>query len=167
MFNSGLTPQLGAHAPSDMISPPLGAWQSSLRGNRCHLNSGLTQQNWRFGAGGSEGGALADASGWYGATCSRRHGGVVRADASGCCGDDTGDECRNMAAGELPGKEADADVPVLLVQKADTSHIQNETSANWVSRAEGLTGCISPVSRGTTAMGRRMERCRPRANIKT
>ena len=66
-------------------------------------------------------------------------------------GDVVGDE--RLGVGELSGKEADANVPVLLVQKVDTSNIQNETSANWVSRAEGLTGCLSPFLGGTTAMG--------------
>ena len=64
-------------------------------------------------------------------------------EAAGRCGDwrrVLGDE--GLGVGELPGKEADASVPVLLVQKDDTSNIQNETPANWVSRAEGLTGCI-------------------------
>ena len=55
--------------------------------------------------------------------------------------------------GELQGIEADADVPVLLVQKDDTSNIQNEIGASGASPAEGLTGCISPISGGTSAMG--------------
>ena len=40
-------------------------------------------------------------------------------------------------------QERRLDVPVLLVQKVDTSNIQNETGANGVSQAEGLTGCIA------------------------
>ena len=66
-------------------------------------------------------------------------------------GDVVGDE--RLGVGELSGNEADVNVPVLLVQKDDTSNIQNETSANSVSRAEGLTGCLSPFLGGTTAMG--------------
>ena len=53
-----------------------------------------------------------------------------------------GDE--GLEVGETPGKETDADVPVLLVQKEDTSNIQNETAEEIAGEIEGSEGWHCP-----------------------
>ena len=52
-----------------------------------------------------------------------------------------GDE--GLEVGETRGKEAEADVPVLLVQKEDPSNIQNETGEEIAGETERATGGIS------------------------
>ena len=60
-----------------------------------------------------------------------------------------GDE--GLEAGEMRGMDADADVPVSLVQKDDTSNIQNETAEELVGAIEGLAGGVGGELQGIEA----------------